>query len=189
MNIKEINMNHKMTYKSIATSSFLILITFTNLAYAQSCNTTARNNTPDSRYQVVNNDEVKDRTTGLIWQRCLVGETWKNGQCSGTAKELTWHQALTEAKSQANSTKKSYRLPNIKELQGLTRYGCSPALNTKYFGASTESIDNLGFQVWSSTPSPIKTEGEFTYSLDQDSGIASQFSKSIEFYVRLVRSE
>ena len=60
--------------------------------------------------------------TGLVWKRCIVGQTWIDGMCVGEGTSFNWHQAtkLTEV---------GWRLPKIDELRTLVY--CS---NTRQFG-------------------------------------------------------
>ena len=48
---------------------------------------------PDERYQAVdgsNGAEVKDTQTGLVWQRCMLGQTWEGSACSGNVTPQDW---------------------------------------------------------------------------------------------------
>ncbi len=79
------------------------------LVTAQTCKDTIPASTPGSRF-VVNGDEVTDTETGLIWQRCTLGQT--GNDCSGSASLHTWQQALQAAYA-------PWRLPNINELESI----------------------------------------------------------------------
>ena len=48
---------------------------------------------PDSRYQAVNSDasEVKDLDTGLVWQRCVMGQKWDGKACTGDPVAQGWN--------------------------------------------------------------------------------------------------
>ena len=68
-----------ITYSAIVTGCLL-----NSTLYAQQCEDGKPSLTPDSRYQFINHgQEVKDLKTGLIWQRCLMGESWDAQQCRG----------------------------------------------------------------------------------------------------------
>jgi subtilisin family serine protease len=54
--------------------------------------------------------EITDDHTGLIWQRCLIGQTWSGVACQGAASRLTHEQALARAVVSVG-----WRLPNVKE--------------------------------------------------------------------------
>ena len=87
---------------------------------------------PDSRYEAANasGSEVKDKDTGLVWQRCVYGLKWDGAACSGTAIAQDWNTATKTAKDA------KWRLPTQVELEGLSEKSCSePALNSTWFGS------------------------------------------------------
>ncbi len=121
---------------------------FGGVAHAQTCNPLVPATAPDSRFEVVagtNGQQVRDRQTNLIWQRCLIGQSWNGSTCSGTASQLSWTDALKNARQYSGSI--SWRLANIKELQSLVEEQCENlAFNTRVFpGLASGSL-------WSSTP-------------------------------------
>lgn len=100
----------------------------------------------NQRYQIqTNSAEIKDTVTGLIWQRCSIGQVWDNQQqlCVGKPTVLSWQQALIQTKNLGNG----YRLPTINELHSLIDKSCSPALNKRFFPYPARSL-----AYWSSTP-------------------------------------
>ncbi|WP_230659633.1 Lcl C-terminal domain-containing protein [Psychrobacter sp. I-STPA10] len=183
-------MNITKIYQALAISSLLVIASSAN-ALEQQCNEKSRRTAQNDRYEVIGNgEEVKDKQTGLIWQRCVVGETWDGNSCTGVedSKSLTWHEALKVAKAKADSTKKPYRVPNIKELASLTSYGCSPSFNTTYFETGVEIFDFIDNAiVWSSSPNIGEKGSSYTYS--QHDGIVRIFNVNETYAVRLVRSE
>lgn len=159
-------------------SCALILMT-ANLAHAQTCQTDSiPATTPDSRFEILNGGtEVKDTVTGLIWQRCSMGQQWNGSTCTGTATTHTWQHALTITKNLGNG----YRLPNIKELATILEYQCFyPTINNNIFPNTQSdyywsSSSSFGSSVWGID----FRRGEGNYGrnpTDQD-------------YVRAVRSE
>ena len=89
-----------------------------NISFAQTCQDFIHRTAPDSRYEIAGNgDEIKDKQTGLIWQRCSVGQLWNGTSCNGTPLTYNWANALKVAQSLGNG----YRLPNIKELGQIGR--------------------------------------------------------------------
>ena len=109
---------------------------------AQVCDENLTPTTPDSRFQV-NNDEVTDTQTGLIWQRCAQGQSWNSetSQCDGTVTAVHWKSAMELATG-------DWRVPNIKELQSIMEHACaSPSMNMTIFPIGREALG-----LWSSTP-------------------------------------
>jgi hypothetical protein len=89
------------------------------------------------------NNAVIDRKTGLIWRRCLQGQSWNGVNCTGSAFDYTHEQAL------AATNGATWRLPNAKELATLAdRSQISPALDAVAFPAASD------LYTWSTTPVP-----------------------------------
>lgn len=120
---------------------FMGFITFTSYSHG-GCNAQIVQTAPDSRYQLTNGGaEVKDKQTGLIWQRCSIGQTYSLLGCTGNIAYYNWGEALQAAKTMGNG----WRLPNIKELDSLVEQACSFSINQTMF-------PNTSIVYWSSTP-------------------------------------
>lgn len=120
--------------KKIYQASIVIFSLFVgNHSYAQNCSLGVASNTPESRYEILKQNsgaEVLDKQTGLIWQRCALGQIWATNTCLGTPATYTWSSALSSVKKLGDG----YRLPNIKELQTLVSETCEePAINGVIF--------------------------------------------------------
>lgn len=75
---------------------------------------------------------VGDYATGLIWKRCVEGQS--GAGCSGVATVMTWATALTAARNSSFAGFSDWRLPNKQELESIVDASCtSPALNTTLF--------------------------------------------------------
>ena len=162
-----------------------------NMAYA-GCHPSIPKSTPTNRFTILNGgSEVKDNATGLIWQRCSIGQTWSIKGCGAAveAKKLTWHEALKEAHALGNG----YRLPNIRELTSIVEVSCAnPAINTTIFPNTADGY------YWSS--SPHATAGAYSLGFETSGhALGVSFSngttnyndknkKSNSSYVRAVRS-
>lgn len=160
-------------------SCALILAT-SQLAHAQTCKTDSIiATTPDSHFTPIGNgSEIKDTVTGLIWQRCSIGQTWDGNTCTGNATTHTWQQALTVAKDLG----KGYRLPNIKELASIVEEQCyEPAINSKTF----PNTPSNGY--WSS--SPAANYNTYAWGVSFNYGYDNNYDKDYSYYVRAVRSE
>lgn len=90
-----------------------------------------------------------DNSTGLTWDRCVLGQTWSTAlsACTGTPESLTWSGALLRANLAMFNGRAGWRVPNVKELESIVDRRCSsPALNPEFFRGNRETT------TWSSTP-------------------------------------
>ncbi|MDO6683325.1 MULTISPECIES: DUF1566 domain-containing protein [unclassified Oceanobacter] len=100
----------------------------------QQCLDTVAASISDDRFEIQQDGSVYDATYGLLWFSCLYGQTWDDGECSGTATGLTLTEAYLYADEAVLAGYDSWRLPNINELQSLVEWQCvSPAIDTDYF--------------------------------------------------------
>jgi hypothetical protein len=149
-------------------------------ATAQTCNKRITPSTPDTRFSV-SGDEVTDLQTGLIWQRCSVGQRWDGTTCSGDTTRHNWSEALAMAAG-------DWRLPNIKELMSIVETACvNPAVNLTVFPFPATA----SFKYWSS--SPVDYGNSFAWGVGfYGSGVgfygsgAGMYNKDSDKYVRLV---
>ncbi|QCF28125.1 DUF1566 domain-containing protein [Hydrocarboniclastica marina] len=139
-----------MIYRSFLACAVTLCLSST--VYAQVCKYDSIQPTAKTERYVVHGDAtVTDAETGLMWSMCSMGQTYNEGACSGSAKSLSWEQALQEARVLNNAGgiagHSNWRLPNIKELGSLVEYQChSPAINLAAFP------DTPSATYWSSTP-------------------------------------
>lgn len=177
----------KRHQKTLQNISIMMLATIAINSYAE-CIPVTMEATPTARFTPINGGgEVKDKVTGLIWQRCAIGQVWNQNTCSAPieAKQLTWHEALKQAKALGNG----YRLPNIRELHSIVEPRCSsPSVNSTVFPNAVSG----GF--WSSTPVGHTFGG--TWYIDFSNGGRSytrNLGNLVEIgathYARAVRSE
>jgi hypothetical protein len=55
---------------------------------------------------------ARDPKTGLVWQRCSVGQSWSASTCTGEAKQFTFDEAQKQAG-------RGWRVPTVRELHSL----------------------------------------------------------------------
>ncbi|MDR7306935.1 DUF1566 domain-containing protein [Rhodoferax saidenbachensis] len=140
---------------------------------------------PDTLYQEVAGSqgaEVRDPTSHLVWQRCLVGKQWDAAaqQCTGAAKKMSWQAAMTLPPSAGQGVASRWRLPSYIELLTLVDLNCSgPAVNARWFGDSDASY------LWSS--SSYEQLADYAWGLKYARGEIIYDSKVEEFQARLVR--
>lgn len=156
---------------------------------AQTCSSSIGRTRPDSRYELVTGatpagSEVRDKVTGLIWQRCVQGMTWNGSTCSGVAIMRDWGAALDQGRTAVATSATPatpWRVPNRVELLSLPERACHlPAINTAWFPAEP------GGWVWSS--SPLSDYPERAWNVYFDYGNDSYANKGDAGAVRLVRS-
>jgi hypothetical protein len=104
----------------------LVLTTLIGLAVYLSgdqSNTETSQQTLSDKYELLADGAyVKDKKTGLVWMRCSLGQTWDGNTCVGEVKKFTFDEA--QAAVEHLNTKsfddiKAWRLPTVRELQGL----------------------------------------------------------------------
>ncbi|MDG3085901.1 DUF1566 domain-containing protein [Vibrio hannami] len=101
---------------------------------------------------VSNNDgTVTDKATGLMWQAADDGV------------RRNWQDSLAYAESSELAGYSDWRMPNIKELHSIVKYGGDvgnwPAIDTQFFTLSGDNTTKDPSWVWSST-----TQGDFKYT-------------------------
>jgi len=124
----------------------------------------------------LNPDTVTDVATGLIWQKCLSGQT--SPSCTGTSIKLNWISALNYCNT-LTLAGKTWRLPNIQELATLIRYGTNPAYYTTTFL-------NGGGSYWSSTTSSLSTSTAWIASWNSGTVFTFDKTNSTLYQVRCV---
>ncbi len=88
--------------------------------------------TPNTDFTDNKDGTVTHKRTGLVWQRCSVGQTWTGSSCSGSADTYTYDEAIALTDSFAGRS--DWRVPNANELASLVKYDASyPAINSTLF--------------------------------------------------------
>lgn len=84
---------------------------------------------------------VTDPTTGLVWMRCALGQTWNGATCTGTTSNYTFDQANALTGMVTFAGQSDWRLPNIRELQTIVdRTVRNPAIDSKAFPATPATV-------------------------------------------------
>jgi hypothetical protein len=167
-----------------ATLSTLLLSLSSATFAAQVCNENTEQLASNSRYEV-SGGEAKDKQTGLVWKRCMEGQSWnlETSTCDGSPIARNWleaHQAVPEG----------WRLPNIKELTSIVEYGCAnPAINLSIFPTTTVS------SFWSSSisKSPLyaffRPVNQTSWAIHLQDGTTNSSLASSEILTRLVKND
>ena len=164
---------------------WLTLLAMSYAVQAQTCKPESiPASTPNSQLQDNGDGTITDTKTGLIWKRCLEGQS--GSDCaSGSAEAFTWQQALQRAQTVNSSGGfagfSDWRLPTIKELSSLVEHQCvDPAINlTRFPNASSDGL-------WSS--SAVAGNTEYAWSVGFSDGNAFWDYEGNLNRLRLVRS-
>jgi hypothetical protein len=132
---------------------------------------------------VLKSGTAYDRSTKLTWSRCSAGSKWKDGSgCVGSLRTMT----LDEARGYAKKTGQGWRLPTLKELNGIADDRCgSPYINTTVFPDIKELGE--GAPYWSVTQ--VAQMPSLFYYVDFINGIVDGHSEGYPLAVRLVRDK
>lgn len=169
-----------MTAPRVVTLCALLGLPLASLA--QSCNVGNPRVAPDTRYvvsePVSGQPVVIDLETGLMWKRCIEGQTGTT--CTGSSTPHTWSAALALARASTHAGFDDWRLPNAEELFSLVETGChSPAINAVVFPNAG------GLFPWSSTTRA--SNATLAWRLSVSDGQLTLLAKNIQAQVRLVR--
>lgn len=171
------NIVNKLTKLTLISSAFLL----SREGISQTCFDDIKPSWPETRY-TLQNEEVFDNLTQLIWKRCSQGQEWDSeaATCTGSAVTYNWASALGLADGK-------WRVPNIKELGSLVEVACySPAINLSVYPETPS-----GFY-WSSSPyiayaAPIYDNSNAWFINFNRGGFQLNGTYPVSRYVRLVR--
>ncbi len=135
------------------------------------------------RYEISpDQQEAADVLAGVIWRRCVEGQTWAAGQCVGPALRFTHEQALQRAMDQSAATGLAWRVPNAKELAGIATLGTQqPAIDTAIFPNTRHEGH------WSSTPHVFSGGSSQAWQVDFWQGYLSARVRTALLPLRLAR--
>ena len=132
------------------------------------------------------NGTVTDYNTGLVWQRCSVGQN-DDMACSGTAITYTWTSAQIACEALTLGDKSDWRVPSKKELISIVDYSVpfpGPTIQDAYFPNTISGNSSI---YWTSTPLASDTTKALYTTFDY--GNAYNASKTTNYYVRCVRGD
>jgi hypothetical protein len=143
-------------------------------------NSSVEASAPLSEFADSDDGTLRHRRTGLIWQRCALGQTWDGSDCLGSPTTMDWSSALIAATNHVQAGEDDWRLPNRNELASILENRCfNPALDAEAF----PSASAIGF--WSSTP--VSGGDEIVWVVDLVEGAVLARSTEMLQGVRLVR--
>ncbi|HDY7775619.1 TPA: DUF1566 domain-containing protein [Vibrio vulnificus] len=145
-------------------------------------NTAITATTPNTAFSDNGDGTVTHHTTGLIWQRCSLGQSWDGTDCTGSATGFSWGKALAAAVQNTFAGHSDWRLPNINELASIVEYRCwAPAINSQQFPHTPSA------RYWSSSPhAHHRLKRDMRLVFFDFGGVNSNFMYNY-YHVRLVR--
>jgi hypothetical protein len=121
---------------------------------------------------------VTHTKTGLIWQRCAIGQTWNNGGCDGKPTSYTQENAAKLTDNTGGKT--DWRLPSYKELLTIVDYSqFTPATNSIVFP------DSPSDRFWTSTLTAQSSSR--AWFVHFNTGEGSYYDTQNGAFVKLVR--
>ncbi|MBL0440694.1 DUF1566 domain-containing protein [Aeromonas veronii] len=148
-------------------------------------NTAIAATTPSADFSDNGDGTVTHHTTGLIWQRCSLGQSWDGTDCTGEARTYSWERALAAAEQNTLAGFSDWRLPNKNELASIVEYRCyQPAINNQQFPNTPSAW------YWSSSPNARNSNDAWDVDFSNGSvnGYVAYGYKYDNGYVRLVRA-
>jgi hypothetical protein len=136
----------------------------------------------DEDFLLRDNGEVLHIASNLIFMRCSIGQVWDGTTCLNEPNAMNWQQALQISVQTNFNDSKSWRLPNVKELNVITERACvRPSINDAIF--PNTSPDDY----WTSTPSILNSNEVWAVAFTNASN--SQRLKTRSLFARLVRTK
>lgn len=122
--------------------------------------------------------------TGLIWQRCMAGQTWSGAGCLGIATHYTKSQAKVLTSNVAGQS--DWHLPTIHELKSIVEYkNSNPAINSDLFPGSPAEY------FWTSSAWAFDTLElwvvDFMYGFSTVESKVDGYDQGLKLNARLVR--
>lgn len=87
-----------------------------------------------------------DPATGLIWDRCNLGQTWNDNTCIGEIKKYTLNEAINVAKATRLGGYSDWQLPTVLQLRTLIR--CDKGFGARNRLVSMEPLSSEKIEVF-----------------------------------------
>ncbi len=120
----------------------------------------------------------QDPSTGLIWMRCSLGQTWTGMDCKGDGEKYTWSEAMKAADNFSYENKKWY-LPTKDELESISLINEEGYVNSNIFFNPKSDVSGA---FWTSSIGKYQDSRVFVNFVYG----TTQYGSSDSWYVRLV---
>jgi hypothetical protein len=141
---------------------------------------------------------VRDKTTGLEWMRCSLGQDWsvKTNTCDGSADKFTFEGAQDIARQLNNAGgyngKRDWRVPTVDELKSLVVCTNGRSSNDCADGSARPTIAQTIFprtpSEWFWSSSPYVGNSGSAWSVYFGNGYVDNDGRNSSYRVRLVRA-
>ncbi len=129
---------------------------------------------------------IADKGSKLIWMRCAVTQSWKNGSCVDKREKFDWEYAKIAAQKVNQDPQYFYndwRLPSLKEIAMIVDLRCkNPRLNLSIFPNTPSD------SFWTSSSKLVDGPELKAYAMDFGSGGLVLSNVNTLHHVRLVRA-
>jgi hypothetical protein len=146
----------------------------------------AQRSVPTGRFEDHGDGTVSDRSTKLMWTKCLLGQTWTAGACTGDAATPDWesaHLAAAALNRGGSLFFNDWRLPLLRELATITERSCdNPRTNLAVFPSTPAAWH------WTASSRTGAEYGSMAYALSFGRDGVQLVDKTERAHVRLVRS-
>jgi hypothetical protein len=175
-----------MAIRALCACAGLLLASAAALAQQRCDPDLAQRSVPTERFEDHGDGTVSDRTTKLMWTKCLVGQTWTAGACTGAAATPNWESAQRSAAAVNRDGTlffNDWRLPMLRELATITERSCdNPRTNLAVFPATPAAWH------WTASSRAGAEHDSLAYALSFGPDGVRLIDKSEPAHVRLVRS-
>lgn len=135
---------------------------------------------PAIQFTARDDGTLRHEPSRLVWQRCVLGQSWIGLACIGTPQLLGWNQALQAADAHVQDDRSDWRIPNRNELASIVESRCFlPALDASVFPDAPAGAH------W--TASPVFDAIDQAWITDFDDGHMEAAATDSLLPVRLVR--
>jgi Protein of unknown function (DUF1566) len=163
----------------------LLCFVFITPVYAQQVCNPAIPQFSSQNFEDLGDGTVVDKRAKLIWMRCALGQSWKNGSCIGNPEKFNWEnakQAVQKVNQDPQYFYNDWRLPLLKEIAMIVDIRCkNPGINLSAFPNTAPA------PFWTSSSKLVDGPELKAYAMDFGSGGLVLLNIDAQNYVRLVK--